>query len=176
MTNRPLVQRGVLIGSIALVVLAAAFAAVFGIWWANASGDDADVRRAREEVSTTGAAAVATLTSLDFNNVDATYQRFLDVSTGAVHDDYAKNQDAFKKRISDAKVVTTAAVRETAVTDVNLQKKVATIMVVVDTTVKESDKPPTTKRLRIEAALDQTDNGWKVNALRQVPYSATGQQ
>ncbi|MFC0115087.1 hypothetical protein [Kibdelosporangium aridum] len=61
-------------------------------------------------------------------------------------------------------------------TDVNLQKKVATIMVVVDTTVKESDKPPTTKRLRIEAALDQTNNGWKVNALRQVPYSATGQQ
>ncbi|MCE7005698.1 hypothetical protein LWC34_23140 [Kibdelosporangium philippinense] len=169
-------QRGVLIGSIALVVVAFAFAAVFGIWWASASGDDADVRRAREEVSTSGAAAVATLTSLDFNNVDATYQRFLDVSTGSVHDDYAKNQDAFKKRISDAKVVTTAAVRETAVTDVNLQRKEATILVVVDTTVKESDKAPTTKRLRIEAALDQTDDGWKVKALRQVPYSATGQQ
>ncbi|ALG13924.1 hypothetical protein [Kibdelosporangium phytohabitans] len=170
MTNRNL-----LFGSIALVVVAAAFAAVFGVWWASASGESADVRKTREEVSTAGSAAVATLTSLDFTDVDATYQRFLDVSTGSVHDDYAKNQEDFKKRIRDAKVVTTAAVRETAVTDVNLQKKVATIMVVVDTTVKESDKAPTTKRLRIEAALDQTDNGWKVNALRQVPYSAAQQ-
>ncbi|CAM3648299.1 hypothetical protein KIPE111705_18740 [Kibdelosporangium persicum] len=170
MTNRYL-----LYGSIALVVVAGVFAAVFGVWWAAASGDDSDVRRTREEVSTVGSAAVATLTSLDHTNVDATYQRFLDVSTGAVHDDYAKNQADFKKRISDAKVVTTAAVRETAVTDVNLQKKEASLLVVVDTTVKESDKAPTTKRLRIEAALDQTDDGWKVKALRQVPYSATGQ-
>jgi Mce-associated membrane protein len=162
--------------SIGLVVIAAGFAAFFGISWASAAGDDTDVARAREEVSTVGAAAVATLTSLDYNNVDQVYQRFLDVSTGAVHDDYAKNQDAFKKRIRDSKVVTTAAVRETAVTDVNLQKKVATILVVVDTTVKESEKDPTTKRLRIEAALDQTDDGWKVNVLRQVPYSATGAQ
>nr|CEL15128.1 hypothetical protein [Kibdelosporangium sp. MJ126-NF4]CTQ93276.1 hypothetical protein [Kibdelosporangium sp. MJ126-NF4] len=164
-----------LYGSIALVVIAGAFAAVFGILWASASGDAADIRQTREEVSTAGSAAVATLTSLDYNNVDAVYQRFLDVSTGSVHDDYAKNQDDFKKRIRDAKVVTTAAVRESAVTDVNLQKKVATILAVVDTTVKEGDKAPITKRLRIEAALDQTDNGWKVNALRQVPYSAVQQ-
>lgn len=162
--------------SIGLVVIAAGFAAFFGISLASAGGDDTEVAQAREEVSTVGAAAVATLTSLDYNDVDQVYQRFLDVSTGAVHDDYAKNQDAFKKRIRDSKVVTTAAVRETAVTDVNLQKKTATILVVVDTTVKESEKDPTTKRLRIEAALDQTDNGWKVNVLRQVPYSATGAQ
>jgi Mce-associated membrane protein len=159
--------------SIGLVVIAAGFAAFFGISWANT---DTEVARAREEVSTVGAAAVATLTSLDYNNVDQVYQRFLDVSTGEVHADYAKNQDAFKKRIRDSKVVTTAAVRETAVTEVNLQTKTAAILVVVDTTVKESEKDPTTKRLRIEAALDQTDNGWKVKVLRQVPYSAAGAQ
>ena len=162
--------------AITLAVVAAGFAAFFGISWASAGGDDAEVRQAREEVATVGGAAVATLTSLDYTNVDQVYQRFLDVSTGAVHDDYAKNQDSFKQRIRDSKVITTAAVRETAVTDVNLQKKTATILVVVDTTVKESDKAPTTKRLRIEAALDQTDDGWKVNVLRQVPYSATGAQ
>jgi Mce-associated membrane protein len=168
-------SRPILYVAIALVVIAVGFATWFGISWANASGPDSDVAKTREEVSTVGAAAVATLTSLDYNNVDAVYQRFLDVSTGSVHDDYAKNQDSFKKRIRDSKVVTTAAVRETAVTDVNLQKKEAVILVVVDTTVKESDKEPSTKRLRIEAALDQTDNGWKVKGLQQVPYSATGQ-
>ena len=162
--------------AIALAVIAAGFAAFFGISWAGATGTDSDVRQAREEVAAVGGAAVATLTSLDHNAVDETYQKFLDVSTGAVHDDYAKNQDSFKQRIRDSKVVTTAAVRETAVTDVNLQRKTAQILVVVDTTVKEVDKDPTTKRLRIEAALDQTDDGWKVTVLRQVPYSATGTQ
>jgi Mce-associated membrane protein len=165
--------------AIGLLVVAVGFAAWFGISWATASGDDSSVARAREEVSSTGAAAVATLTSLNYQNVDAVYQGFLDVSTGPVHDDYVKNQEDFKKRIRDSKVITTSAVRETAVTDVNLQKKEATILVVVDTKVTETaaatPDPNPTKRLRIEAALDQTDDGWKVKGLRQVPYSATGQ-
>jgi Mce-associated membrane protein len=172
-------HRPALFVAIGLLVVAVAFAGYFGFAWMNVSGEDSDIAHAREDVATSGAAAVATLTSLNYNNVDAVYQSFLDVSTGAVHDDYAKNQDAFKKRISDSKVVTTSAVRETAVTDVNLQKKEATILVVVDTTVTESGTQPKdpnpTKRLRIEAALDQTDAGWKVKGLRQVPYSATGQ-
>jgi Mce-associated membrane protein len=93
-----------------------------------------------------------------------------------VHDDYAKNQDSFKQRIRDSKVITTAAVRETAVTEVNVQQKTARILVVVDTTVKEGDKAPAPKRLRLEAALNQVDNqGWKVSALGPVPYTATGQ-
>jgi Mce-associated membrane protein len=164
--------------SIALLVVATGFAAWFGLTWARASGDDADVARAREDVATAGTAAVATLTSLNFNNVDAVYQQYLDVSTGAVHDDYAKNADSFKKRIKDSKVVTTSVVREVAVTDVNLQKKEATILVVVDTQVTETATADPTKqaeqpkRLRIEAALDQTDAGWKVKGLQQVPYSA----
>jgi Mce-associated membrane protein len=160
-------------------VVAVGFAAWFGYSWATASGENSDVARAREEVATVGPTAVKTLTSLDYNNVDAVYQGFLDVSTGAVHDDYASNADAFKKRIKDSKVVTTSDIKEYAVTDVNLQKKEATILVVVDTKVTESGTPnqqdQQPKRLRIEAALDQTDNGWKVKGLRQVPYSATGQ-
>jgi Mce-associated membrane protein len=168
--------------SIVVLVVAFGFAAWFGILWFSATRDgDSDIARAREDVSTAGTAAVATLTSLNYNNVDAVYQGFLDVSTGAVHDDYAKNADAFKKRIKDSKVVTTSTVRQVSVTDVNLQKKEATILVVVDTQVTENGtadpaKPPESpKRLRIEAALDQTDGGWKVNGLRQVPYSATAQ-
>ncbi|MEV4317644.1 hypothetical protein [Actinocrispum sp. NPDC049592] len=171
--------RPALIVSIVLLVIAGVFAGIFGVMWATASGPDADVARAREEVASTGAAAVATLTSLNYQNVDAVYQGFLDVSTGAVHDDYVKNQEDFKKRIRDSKVVTTSSVRETAVQDVNLQKKEATILVVVDTKVTETGAqnpdPNPVKRLRIEAALDQTDDGWKVKGLRQVPYSATGQ-
>jgi Mce-associated membrane protein len=167
--------------AIALLVVAAAVATWFGLSWLNASGGDQAVARAREDVSTAGTAAVATLTSLNYNNVDAVYQQFLDVSTGAVHDDYAKNEDAFKKRIKDSKVVTTSTVRQVAVTDVNLQKKEATILVVVDTQVTENGTaaankaPDSPKRLRIEAALDQTDTGWKVKGLRQAPYSATPQ-
>ncbi|GAB3910809.1 nuclear transport factor 2 family protein [Kibdelosporangium lantanae] len=167
--------------SIALLVVATGFAAWFGLTWARASGDDADVARAREDVATAGTAAVATLTSLNYNNVDAVYQQYLDVSTGAVHDDYAKNEDSFKKRIKDSKVVTTSVVRQVAVTDVNLQKKEATILVVVDTQVTETATTDPTKqaeqpkRLRIEAALDQTDAGWKVKGLQQVPYSASAQ-
>ncbi|WP_132111659.1 hypothetical protein [Actinocrispum wychmicini] len=169
--------------SIVLVVVAAGFATWFGVLWLRGpKGDAAAVARAREDVSTSGTAAVATLTSLNYNNVDGVYQQYLDVSTGAVHDDYAKNADAFKKRIRDSKVVTTSTVRQVAVTDVNLQKKEATILVVVDTQVTENgtadpNKPADTtpKRLRIEAALDQTDSGWKVKGLRTVPYSATAQ-
>lgn len=170
--------------SIVLVVVAAGFATWFGVLWLRGpKSSDADIARAREDVTTAGTAAVATLTSLNFNNADAVYQQYLDVSTGAVHDDYAKNEDAYKKRIKDSKVVTTSIVRQVAVTDVNLQKKEATILAVVDTTVTETgapadpNKPADTspKRLRLEAALDQTDNGWKIKGLRQVPYSATQQ-
>lgn len=167
--------RPLLYVAIGLLVVATGFAATFGfLVWTN-SGRDSDVARTREEVSTYGWGAVQTLSSLDANRVDEVYQRFLDVSTGSVHDDYLKNADSFKKRIRDSKVVTTALVKEIAVQEVNLDKKQATLLAVVEATVREAEKDPYRKLLRLEAVLDQTDNGWKVSGLREVPYAATAQ-
>jgi Mce-associated membrane protein len=165
------IARTIVIIAVVLVVIALGFAGWFGVSWYSAATDDSNTySQTREEVRAIGSSAISTLTTLDYQNVDAGLDQWQEVSTGVVHDEFVKNRETNKGAIQNAKTKTTAKVLETAVTDLNTQQKTAKIIAAVEATVTQEGQQPGTKRMRLEAVLTETDEGWKVSEIRPVSF------
>jgi Mce-associated membrane protein len=161
--------------STALVVLAAGFAAFFGwSWWSNAHDESLQFSRDRDEVLRMGQQEVINFNTLDYRNVDAGLNQWLDSSTGQLHDDITRGRDDSKKRIQDAKTTTSAKVVDAAVTELDDRAGTAKVIALVDTVVTPEGGQATTKRNEFQAALTRTPAGWKISALGPVPVGAAG--
>ena len=162
----------VLLGAIALAVAAAAVAAWFAVSWISAAGDDSLGRaKARDEVDRVARQAIITFHTLDYRKVDEGLDRWMNASTGALHDDVVGRRDSSKQAIEQAKTVTSGNVLSLAVTDLNEFDGKATVIAAVEVTVTPEGKQPEKKYLRIQGALDRTGDGWKLSGIGQVDFA-----
>ncbi len=159
--------------AIVLLVAAAAFAGWAAWSWLSASGDEAlGYAAARDEALRAGREQVAQLTTLDYHDVDAGLARWLEVSTGPLHDKLAGTDEQTKNSLRQGGTVSTGAVLDAAVSELDQHAGTAKLLVSVEITQAKQGSAPATKRNRFVAALTRTGAGWKLAALDQVPMGA----
>ncbi|MPZ84529.1 MAG: hypothetical protein GEV28_30735 [Actinophytocola sp.] len=156
--------------AVLLVVLAVAFAGWAGWTWWRASGDESlGYAQARDEVLAAGRAHVTLLTTLDSSDVDGGIQRWLDVSTGALHDELAATDEQTRQTLRDGGSVATGRVLDAAVSELDTRAGTAKLLVSVEIATTVNAGAPATKRNRFVAGLTRSDHGWLLSALDQVP-------
>ncbi|WP_246256925.1 hypothetical protein [Amycolatopsis anabasis] len=167
------------LGAAAFAIAAFLAAAVFGIlWWIAAGDDNADRAAAREDVVRVGSAAVRDFTELDYTKPDQYFDRAIAASTKEVGDQIAAGRDANKKTMVEAKTVTTTKVLDIAVDELNTDEGKARFLAAVQVEVKQGDKSAV-KPMRVEVQMTRQDqNGeqvWKLSGIDPVPVVSSGQ-
>lgn len=175
---------------VALALAVAAVAVWFSVAWLTAASDrsaantslasaNAELDRARQtsagdsaktrnDATKAGRAGVAIVNTVDYRDVDASLDRWEQVSTGQLHDDVAGGRAQTKQALEQAKTSATASVLAAAVTELNDQAGTATMIAAVKVTVTADGKPPVDKYTRLRAGLQRTKDGWKLRELGQV--------
>jgi len=150
-------------------VLALAFAGWGGWTWFRAGNDDSIAyATARDEVLVMGREQVATLTTLDYHDVDGGIAKWLAVSTGGLRDELAATDATTRKSLKDGATVATGRVLDAAVSELDTRTGAAKLLVSVEISNAKDGAPPVAKRNRFVAAMALTDDGWKLSALDQV--------
>jgi Mce-associated membrane protein len=150
-------------------VAAAAFAGWGGYSWFSASRAEAlTYGTARDEALQTGRELVAQLSTLDYHQVDQGIARWLDASTGPLHDQLARTDDTTKKTLAADAAVSTGKVLDAALSELDEHAGTAKMLASVEVTVAKDKVAPATKRNRFAAQLVRTDAGWKLSALDQI--------
>jgi Mce-associated membrane protein len=111
---------------------------------------------------------IVVLNSLDYRNVDQGLSRWLAASTGTLHASFEHITAADRKRITDAKSVTTARIVEAAVVSQDAANGSATVIASVELTVTPPSGKAVIKRERQQADVTRLGGVWKVSALQQV--------
>lgn len=156
--------------SLALFVLALAFAGWAGLEWRGAAADETvGYATTRDEVERIGREQVATLTTLDYHDVDGGIERWLAVSTGALRDELAGTDAATRQTLRDNATVSTGRVLDAAVSELDTRTGTARLLVSVEISSAKDGAPPTAKRNRFVAAMVAEGDSWKLSALDQVP-------
>lgn len=153
-----------------VVVLALAFAGWGGWTWWQASRDDSlAYATARDEVLAAGRTHVATLTTLDYHDVDGGIDKWLAVSTGALRDELAATDATVRRQLTDNATVATGRVLDAAVSELDTRAGAAKLLVSVEISTAKDGSPPASKRNRFVAGMSRVDGAWKLSALDQVP-------
>ncbi|WP_156757948.1 hypothetical protein [Actinokineospora pegani] len=172
---KPRGANALLLGAGAVAVVALVFAVWFGVAWISAAGDDdLSVDRARDEVSRVGEAAVVTLNTLDYRQLDRDLDRWAAATTGPLLENINGDRAAAKATIEQGKLVTTARVLKSAVTQLNDREGTAQIMVAIVRDFTPDGGEAETAYLRIQGALDRTETGWKLSNVGTVDFAPPG--
>jgi Mce-associated membrane protein len=156
-----------------VVVLALVFAGWGGFTWWQASRDDTlAYATARDEVLAVGRTQVATLTTLDYHDVDAGIEKWLAVSTGGLRDELAATDAETRERLAANATVATGRVVDAAVSELDTRAGSAQLLVSVEISTAKDGSPPSAKRNRFVAGMSRVDGTWKLSALDQVPLGA----
>jgi Mce-associated membrane protein len=156
--------------AVVAIVAAAAFAGWAGFSWFSASRAEAvTYGTARDEALQSGRELVAQLSSLDYHQVDQGISRWLDASTGPLHDQLARTDDTTKKTLAGDATVATGKVLDAALSELDEHAGTAKLLASVEITVARDMVAPATKRNRFAAQLTRTEAGWKLSALDQIP-------
>jgi Mce-associated membrane protein len=178
---------------IALALATAAVAVWFSVAWLNAASDrsaantsltsaNEELKQAeqdpavgaakvRDEVTKAGKDAIVVFHTLDYRHVDEGLDQWEKASTGALHDDVLNRRASSKQAIEAAKTATTGEVLSAALTDLDDKAGTATMIAAVKVLVTADGKAPEPKFLRIQAALQRTGDGWKLNGIGQVDFA-----
>lgn len=136
------------------------------------SGDKSDSSRLtpalRDQVLLAARQDVVVLNSLDYRDIDRGLARWRDASTGALRTSFDHVTAAARKRIADAKAVTTARILEAAVVSLDPTDGEARVIASVELTVTPPSGKAVVKRERQQADLNRVGDGWKVSGLQQV--------
>jgi Mce-associated membrane protein len=122
----------------------------------------------RDQVLLSARQDVVVLNSLDYHDIDAGLARWRDASTGALRTSFDHVTAAARKRIADAKAVTTARILEAAVVSLDPADGQAQVIASVELTVTPSSGKAVVKRERQQADLSRVGDGWKISGLQQV--------
>ncbi len=140
--------------------------------WAALNDDTIERAETRDAVLVRATQHIETLQTLDYRDIDAGLETWMDASTGTLRDQLAETTEEFKAMVVERQSVTTGEVVEAAVTD--LDDDTATVIAAVEITVVEDGDPdaePTVKRNRFSAELFREDGDWKLESLQQVSVS-----
>jgi Mce-associated membrane protein len=152
-----------------LLLLAAAFCAWSG-WSYQQSAHSSAVRvaRARDQVQRAARQEIATLNTLDPRQSDAGLGRWLDASTGALHDELRRTSSQDRQRALQAKTSAEGTVTDLAVTELDPRAGTAQVIATVQVRLGTNG----TERKRFTAVLARTGTAWKLTALTALPVGA----
>jgi Mce-associated membrane protein len=179
--------------AVALVVATTAVAGWYGVRWLVAANDDSlAYSKTRDEVNRVAWTAVVTMNQLDHRTIDQGLKDWEAATTGTLHDEIVKNRDSIRDSIVQRQSVSKAEVLSSAVRELDDRAGKASVMVAIKMNVDVTEtlsSPPAevpgitcqqveggkyrcqgVKYQRLEATLQRTDAGWKLEALAQVPY------
>lgn len=159
-----------------LVVLAVALVvAALGswLWWDAAHDDDISVAEERDAVLIAGREHIETLNSLDYRKVQDGLDDWSKVTTGLLHDQFAKVGAEQRKLLADQKKISAGKVVDAAV--LTLDGRTATVIAAVEISVTEEGAAgePTVKRNRFAATMRKVGAEWKLENLQQVAVTTS---
>jgi Mce-associated membrane protein len=153
-----------------VVVLALAFAGWGGwTWWQAERDDSLAYATARDEVLAAGRTQVATLTTLDYHDVDGGIDKWLAVTSGGLRDELAATDKATRQQLKDNATVATGRVLDAAVSELDTRSGSAKLLVSVEISTAKDGAAAAAKRNRFVAGMSRVDGEWKLSALDQVP-------
>lgn len=155
------------LGAMALVVVTAVCAAVFGGLWAYAAlGGAAQYAQARDTVLRVAKGAAVNFTSVDYRHLDQ-YQKAAEASTtGPLHESLTKSIGQYKKQLGQSKLVVKGSVLQAAVSSLDTHKGTADVLVVMKTVTTRQGGKPQPQRLPMTLKLQRVNGkSWKVNAI-----------
>jgi Mce-associated membrane protein len=154
----------------AALIVAAGFAGWSGFaWWQGSHDDAASLARTRDDVLRAGTQEIATLNSMDPAHLDQGLRRWLDASTGTLHQQLQGSETQSRQQIELAKSAAAGRVTDAAVTQLDRQAGTAEMIAAVDIQVTPRTGSATTERNRYRAALTLTAAGWKLSSLTAIP-------
>ncbi|HET6708392.1 hypothetical protein [Amycolatopsis sp.] len=161
------------LASVVLAASAAVFAGWSGYeWYSAAHSPSVTYGVARDEALATGRTLVAQLNTLDYHDVDGGLGKWLSASTGPLHDQLARTDEATKKTLAENATVATGRVLDAALSELDEHAGTAKLLASVEITMAKQGTAPAVKRNRFAAALSRTPEGWKLSALDQLPVGA----
>jgi len=165
----PARSRVPLIGAVVALVACVAFLVVGIVVHVRDSGPAAAPATAVRDAALLAARQdVVVLNSLDYRNVDQGLSRWLAASTGSLHASFEHITAADRKRIADAKAVTTARIVEAAVVSLDAADGRASVIASVELTVTPPTGKAVIKRERQQADVTRVGGVWRVSGLQQV--------
>lgn len=155
-------------------VVAVAIAVVVALvglraWWQAEHDPDLALAGERDAVLVAARTHVATLNTLDHDEVDAGLEAWGDATTGMLHDQLTGVDEADRASLAALGTVSTGRVLDAGVLE--LDDTTATVLLAVEVTVVDERTPgaePAVKRNRFAADLRQVDGEWLVEDLQQV--------
>ena len=169
-------SRYLVLGTAGLAAAALIVAAVFGIQWWSASGDDnLALAKARDQVVQQGAVAVKAFTELDYTNPDALFQKQIDLSTGNFQTQLKNSEQTYRQALADAKTKVTTTVQDIGVEELDQHQGKATFLAAISTRVVRDGQQPAIKPLRLEVTMARVGQDWKVADMGSVPLISGGQ-
>ncbi|MFF5261171.1 hypothetical protein ACFY4C_19700 [Actinomadura viridis] len=157
----------------ALVVAAALFLG-WACWsfWDMRQGDGQDMARDRDQAVNAARAQLAALNTMDARQVDRDLQRWLDASTGPLHDELKRTRAESRQKIQRAATSATGTVVDAAPTALDVRAGSARVIATVRIQITRPGAAPTVQRKRYDAALARTAAGWKLKSLTALPVNA----
>ncbi len=154
-----------------LLLLAAAVAFCgWSSWSYLESRHDESVRfaAARDQVARDGRREIATLNTLSPRDGDAGLRRWLDASTGPLHDELKRDTAVNRQKIEQARTDAKGTVTDLAVTELDARAGTAQVIATVEVHLGTTG----TGRKRFSAVLARTGGHWKLTSLTAVPVDA----
>lgn len=167
--DEPAPNRAPLITAAVLLVACVALLVVAVV--VHAGGGNAASRAAtgvRDAALIAARQDIVVLNSLDYRNIGAGLNSWLDASTGELRTSFEHVTAADRKRIADARAVTTAHVLEAAMVSLDAANGHATVIASVELTVTPTGGKAVIKRERQRADVTRIGGVWKVSGLQQV--------
>ncbi|WGX97974.1 hypothetical protein [Nocardioides sp. L-11A] len=164
------------LGNWAWLVLAAGVVALVAAYlsWSGADDDPALARAELRDLAVIeGTAAIETMNSMDYRDVEAGLEAWRSVTTGVLRDQLAAIAADERELLADQGKVASGRVVEAALTE--LTDRTATMIAAVEVTVADKDpaQEPTVKRNRYSADLVLVDGHWLLENLAQVPVTTS---
>lgn len=132
-----------------------------------------DLGNDRDLVLKSGRQQLSTLTSMDYTQVDAGLQAWLNSTTGFLRDQLVRDAAENKKKIQSKRTKAVGSVVEAAVTALDLRAGNAKVIASVRIQVTPSDgTAPGVQGQRYEVGMTRTAEGWKLTSLTAIPVSS----
>lgn len=164
------------LGNWAWLVLAVGVVALVAAYlsWSGADDDPALARAELRDLAVIeGTAAIETMNSMDYRDVEAGLEAWRSVTTGVLRDQLAAIAADERELLADQGKIASGRVVEAALTE--LTDRTATMIAAVEVTVADQDpaQEPTVKRNRYSADLVLVDGHWLLENLAQVPVTTS---
>jgi Mce-associated membrane protein len=159
-------------GLFVLAALAVAAAAWFGYTWWSSAHDEASLRAAdRDEIMTAANQGLVALNTIDYRSAQHDVDKWVQVTTGQLGKDLGNDRETQQQRASASKTIATAAMKQSAVTELDHGAGSARVIAVLDLQVSTNGSPAAANRSRLNVELTRTDQGWKVSSVQSAAAS-----